>query len=108
MVEIRSGVLAWGPLHISGAGALTLDPALQPHAQLNTHVRGHRDTLSALAAGGAITPEDAALAKIALGLMETAPADGSGPVAELPISVTGRTVYAGPLALLTHPPILWP
>jgi hypothetical protein len=108
LVEVRHGVLAWGPLHVSGSGALVLDAVLQPKAELETRVRGWRAALSALAEQGAVTQEDAALARVALSLMSTGTAADGGPVAELPVSVRDQRVYAGPLAIMAFPPIAWP
>jgi hypothetical protein len=108
LVEIRSGALAWGPLHVSGSGALVLDQALQPQAELQARVRGWRDALAALTQSGLVTAEDAAMAALALAVMAKTPEDGGAPVAELPVSVRDQRVFAGPLAITALPPIHWP
>jgi hypothetical protein len=107
LVEIRHGTVSWGALEVSGSGVLTLDQALQPTAELVARIRDFRDALAALAQGGAVTHEDAAMAGVALAVMAKSK-DGDGDDAELPLSLRDQRVFAGPLAIMALPPVRWP
>lgn len=94
--------LKWGVAGVSGYGSLLMDSALQPAVSLTARVEGFIPLVDMLAATDLIRPRDATLARLVIG--RQLPQSGA---ANLSLTLRDGTVYAGPLALLQVPAIVW-
>ncbi len=104
-LEAHALVIHWGPLEIEASGTLALDSALRPVAELRARIRGHGALINRLAASGAMTPEAAAAAQIALALLAEIPADDPRPLLRVPITIRDGVLSAGPVPLVKVPPL---
>jgi hypothetical protein len=107
-LEIDRIDLRWGPLGVAGSGTLALDRELQPMGSLSTRVTGHSETLDAFAGSGMIRPNDAAAAKLALGLLSRRPPAGGPAYVDVPVTAQNGRLFLGPAALARLPRIEWP
>jgi len=106
-LEIRDVYVDWEPLTVAGNGTLALDEALQPIGAFALRFTGFFAGVDALTTQGAITPANASLAKIMLGLMAKAPPGGGAPELSLPITLQGGRLLAGPVTLMEVPQVEW-
>ncbi len=105
-VEIEDFMLAWGNLGLEAKGTLALDEALQPQAALGARIRGYSDIIDALVGAGTLRPGDGAVAKIGLGLLAKAGADGT-PQIETPLTVQNGQLFMGPARVAKLPVFTW-
>jgi len=106
-VEFTSVELQWGPVRITADGTLALDDNLQPVGAFATRVSGLEKIITAMETGGMLSPNDAAVARITLAIINRAPADGGPRHAEIPLTLQDRILRMGPVALTQLPPIQW-
>ena len=103
-LDIDDAALAWGPLAVTGAATLTLDPALQPVLTGRLAATGLFAGLDRLVATGALTASGALAARGMLTIL--AAPSGTGPV-ELPITVQNGTVSLARIPVLRLAPLRW-
>lgn len=103
-VELQNAAIDWGPLSATGAGTLALDEKMQPMGALTARIKGYGAAIDALAAGKAMQPGDASLAKFVLAALSKPDADGK-PRIEAPVTLQNGFVYLGPAKLARLPEI---
>jgi hypothetical protein len=105
-LEIASLDLGWGNLRLGAKGTLALDAALQPIGALTALIRGYDDIVDALVAAGSVRAGDAALAKLALGVLAK---EGPGGTYEIsaPLTLQNGYVFLGPARLARLPVFTW-
>src|SRR6266851_3184713 len=94
--------LGWGDLALTAKGTLALDAALQPVGALASTIRGYNEIIEALVASGSLKAGDAALAKLALGLLAKQRPDGTYEIAA-PLTLQNGYAYLGPARLARLP-----
>lgn len=104
-LQAHALVIHWGPLEIEASGTLGLDAALRPLVELSARIRGFGALIDGLAASGAMSPEAAAAAQIALALIAEVPADDPRPLLRVPITIRDGVLSAGPVPLMKVPPL---
>ncbi len=105
-VEIAALEGRYGALQFAGEGTLALDGAMQPLAALTARIEGYGEAIDALRAKGAMSPRDAATAKLILAAL--AQRNGNGrPHLAVPVAIQEGLLFAGPVTLLRVPPIPW-
>lgn len=104
-IEAHRLTLYWGALEIEAAGTLALDGALRPLVTLQAGIRGHDALIDGFEAAGAMARDAATAAKIALGLFAETTADDPRPVVRVPITIRDGILSAGPVPLVTVPPV---
>jgi hypothetical protein len=105
-LEIASLDLAWGTLRLGAKGTLALDAALQPIGALTALIRGYNDIIDALVTAGSVRAGDAALAKLALGLLAKEGPDGTYEIGA-PLTLQNGSVFLGPARLARLPVFTW-
>ena len=106
-VEIDALNLAWGPLGMTGAGTLALDKELQPMGAVSAEVTGINPTMDSLAGAGIVRPGDAAMAKVALGLLSRRSTPDKQPIVEASVTAQDGWLYFGPVRLMRMPRLNW-
>jgi hypothetical protein len=106
-IDIDRLDLAWGPLRMAGTGTLALDPALQPIGALSAEVQGINPTMDSLASAGIVRPGDAAMAKVALGLLSRRTTPDNQPIVEASVTAQDGWLYFGPVRLMRMPRLNW-
>jgi hypothetical protein len=107
-LEIKHLAMGWGPLGLSGAATLALDPRLQPMGTGSVRLIGYAASLDALAAGHVLTANTAVAAKAVLSLLATAPEGGGPPEVEVPLTLQDRTLSMRQVPLMKLPEVIWP
>jgi hypothetical protein len=105
-LEVERFRLAWGRLLATATGTLALDPALQPVGSFTATVEGHNEILDALVAEGTMRSGDAALGKVALGLLAKAGPNGQ-PQIQTTVRIQNSEVYLGPARIARLPHFTW-
>jgi len=105
-LEIETIDLGWGDLALTAKGTLALDAALQPVGALASTIRGYNEIIEALVASGSLKAGDAALAKLALGLLAKQRPDGTYEIAA-PLTLQNGYAYLGPARLARLPNFTW-
>jgi hypothetical protein len=105
-LEVNSFDLGWGNLRLGAKGTLALDAGLQPIGSLTALIRGYNEILDALAAAGSLRPGDAALAKVALGLLAKEGPDGTYEISA-PLTLQNGYAFLGPARLARLPNFTW-
>jgi hypothetical protein len=105
-IEIDNLRLRWGGLGVSANGTLALDRKLQPIAALSGGIEGFDTIFDALVAADQMTPEQAALVKIALNSIARPGPDGK-PQISAPFTIQNGKMYLGPARLGAAPHIDW-
>lgn len=106
-VEVRRLDVRYGPLSLRANGTAALDAGLQPIAAFTARLQGFFETVDALRARGAIRDGDAVTAKIVLGALAQKGAGESKATLSAPVTVQGRMLFVGPVALFLLPEIRW-
>ncbi len=106
-LEVAHLTLAYGPLEVRANGTMALDEDMQPIGAFTAKVQGFFPLVDALKEKGLVRGRDAVTAKVVLGALAKRPAEGGPPTLNLPLTIQGRKVYAGPLALAELPAIPW-
>jgi hypothetical protein len=105
-LEIESVDLGWGKLAVAASGTLALDEALQPEGALSATISGYGEIIDALAGSGAMKAGDAALAKLALGLLAK-PGPGGLSQITAPVSLQRGRLFIGPARIARLPNFTW-
>jgi hypothetical protein len=105
-VDITDSSLHWGDLMVTATGTLALDDALQPVGALTAKIEGQDAIVDAVVAGGGLQPGDAHFAKVFLGLMAKAGADGRRRLT-LPLRLQDDRAYLGPAQIAALPRFTW-
>jgi hypothetical protein len=105
-LEIGSFDLGWGNLRLGAKGTLALDGGLQPIGALTALIRGYNQIIDALVTAGSLRSGDAALAKIALGLLAKEGPDGSYEISA-PLTLQNGQAFLGPARLARLPNFTW-
>lgn len=105
-VALRGLSIAWGPLALSAAATVALDPALQPRGVGTVRLANWQPALQAVGEAGLIDRQALALVRIALAALAR-PAQGGGSVVELPLTLEGRTLSAARIPIAALPEIRW-
>jgi hypothetical protein len=105
-LEIERFRLAWGRLVAVATGTLALDAALQPVGSLTATVQGHNEVLDTLVADGTMRTGDAALAKVALGLLAKPAPDGRSQI-ETSVRIQNSEIFLGPARIARLPRFTW-
>ena len=105
-LEVERFRLAWGRLLATASGTLELDPALQPTGTLTATLDGYAEVLDTLVADGTMRAGDAALAKVALGLLAKPGADGRMQI-QTSVRIERSDVFLGPARVAHLPRFTW-
>jgi hypothetical protein len=95
-IELERLLLAWGPLRVDGNATIALDGEMRPLGAGTAKLRGLMPTVDRLVAKGQMKPQDAATAKIVLGLLSQPTADGGSEVAA-PVTAQNGQLFLGPV-----------
>ena len=106
-VEVRRLNLDYGPLSLQADGTAALDAGLQPIVAFTARLQGFFETVDALRARGVIRDGDAVTAKIVLGALAGKGAGESKATLSAPVTIQGRMLFVGPVALFHLPEIRW-
>jgi hypothetical protein len=106
-IDIDALNLAWGPLGMTGTGTLAFDGTLQPVGALSAEVTGLNPTMDSLASAGIVRPGDAAMAKVALGLLSRRSTPDKQPIVEASVTAQDGWLYFGPVRLMRMPRLNW-
>ncbi|MBV8521810.1 MAG: DUF2125 domain-containing protein [Acetobacteraceae bacterium] len=105
---VRRFALGWGPLGVSAAARITLDPNLQPSGTGMGTIVGWPEALDALAISGVMTKQAAFAAKAVLGLLARPGANGAASILEVPLTLQDRRLSIGRFPLVRIPELVWP
>lgn len=103
-LAIKLAAIDWGPLSVEGEGDLALDDRFQPIGAMSLRGQGFAAALSDLAAAGAVAPETAEIAGLALAALAK---EGKNRQ-EIPLSAQDGHLYLGPVPLLPVAPMIAP
>jgi len=106
-VEIENLELVWGPLRFAGDGTLALDNALQPVGAFSARISGLDKLIDLLEQRGQVGKQQAAIARIAMAVLNRSPANGGPPEARVPVTIQDRVVSIGPVPLVQLDPTVW-
>lgn len=107
ILEVDDFAVTMPPLSVHGKGTLALDREMQPIFSSVCTVRGLLDTMDTLVKAGNIPAQDAAIARIVLGLL-TKPGKDGVPELSVPVSLQDRQLYVGTVPLAVTPALSWP
>lgn len=99
-------VALWGPLDLQAEGRLELDEALRPAGLFEAQLKGANKIIKRLIDDGAIKPEAALAAQIAVAAMGRSDSATGETVLAAPISLRQGLVYLGPIPLFPVSPVL--
>jgi hypothetical protein len=105
-LEIGSFDLGCGNLQLGAKGTLALDAGLQPIGALTALIRGYNEIIDALVTAGGLRAGDAALAKVALGLLAKEGPDGGYEISA-PLTLQNGHAFLGPARLARLPNFTW-
>ena len=98
----------YGPLYITGNGAVTLNKRLQPEGAFSLSVTGVSKAIDIMANRGLISPKDTILIKIAIKIFAKNKSQDDLENLEISLTVQDGLLYAGPIPVLKIPIITWP
>ncbi|MGE4220907.1 MAG: DUF2125 domain-containing protein [Alphaproteobacteria bacterium] len=104
-VEVEWLNLVWGPLDLRAKGTAALDEAMRPLGALTADVRGYGPALDAFAKAGAVKPEMAATARLALDLLARQDGTSGERVLTVPLTAQDGALFVGPVRLFSLRPI---
>ena len=105
VLQVSEFRLLWGPLDLSGEGALTLDPQRRPLGAFTARIVGYLETVDTLAKAGLIELGDASILKLG-GMALTKESDSQGrPIVTIPLTAQDGRLSVGPLPLFRLEPI---
>jgi len=107
-LEVSNMGVNYGALKFRASGTMALDAALQPIGAFTVRAEGFFELIDALWRRGVIAGRDAVTAKVVLGAFAKQREGDARPSISLPITLQGRTLYAGPVSLMEVPPVTWP
>ncbi|MFD1624248.1 DUF2125 domain-containing protein [Azospirillum griseum] len=104
-VQVDRLALDWGPLAIALNGTLSLDPELQPLADLTAEIHGAPAALNA--AKPMMRPNEAAMARTVVAMLSRPTGPGGAPVITTPVKVQDHALFLGPLKVASVPRVVW-
>lgn len=105
VLETDEIAVSWADLRLNGSGSWTLDKALRPAGAGTFEVAGLPALIERWAATGQLTPQQAALARLAVA---TLGGGGKGQVkVKVPFSLQAGRVWIGPFAVADLPTLAW-
>ncbi len=107
VLEISRLNVNYGPLNMWSAGAMALDPQLQPIGAFTAKVKGFFEAVSRLRKAGLINGKAALTATVMLGAMARKSKEGGPSTLNLAFTIQDRKIYAGPAPLAEVPAIPW-
>jgi hypothetical protein len=107
LLRVQHLAVGWGPLGVSGAGAIGLDRALQPIGTATLRLIGYDAALEALAADGTIRPQAARAIGGVLGLLARTSENDATPQVELPVELRDGVLSVGRIPVGKIPPVVW-
>jgi hypothetical protein len=99
-------IALWGPLDLRADGQLGLDEALRPAGLFEAQLKGAGKIIDRLIDAGAIKPEAALAAQLAVTAMGRTDGETGESVLAAPISLRQGLVYLGPIPLFPVAPVL--
>ena len=104
-LEVEWLNLVWGPLDLRAKGTAALDEEMRPLGALTADVRGYGPTLDAFTRTGAVKPEMAATARLALDLLSRQDGTSGERVLTVPLTAQDGALFVGPVRLFSLRPI---
>lgn len=104
-VEVRELALAWGGLSLSGSGTAALDDEFRPLAAFTLTIGGFEDAMQALVQGGAMTMEQADLARRMVARFSSPPEAAGGSRVIIPVTVQDGILTLGSQPIVAIPPL---
>lgn len=101
-VNIQHGVFG-----LNGNGTLALDQNLQPVGAFTARITGFNAAADQLVQAGIVRRQDAALAKVVLGVLAKSPPGGGPKQVEAPLTLQDQQLTIGPASVMRVPPIRW-
>ncbi len=98
----------YGALFVRANGTFAFDGDMQPVGAMTANIQGFFSTIKALRDAKLIRSRDATMANLVLGALSRRPDDGGPASISLPLSLQDGKLSAGPIPLMTVPPIQWP
>ena len=105
-IDVDNFRLDWSGVGVIANGTLALDQNLQPTAAFSGGIEGFGVVLNAMVAADQLTPEQAALAQIALTSLAKPGPDGR-PQIMAPFTIQSGKMFLGPARLGRAPRIVW-
>ncbi len=103
-IEIAEAEVHWDRLDAAGTGTITLDDALQPHADGMIDAGGLPQLLDDLVKAGALAPAQAGAAKAVIAILA---APSGGKRVRLPVSLESGVLRLANFPLVRFPPLSW-
>lgn len=104
-INVNTLRLEWGELRLDGDGTIALDETFRPVGALTARVLGASETINALRDAGTLSPREAAIARITLNVLSSAPEGGK---MQLPVTAQFGKLFVGPVAVFEIPPLFGP
>ena len=101
---LRDLVLDWGKLGLTGNATLRADAEGQPDGDGRLAITGAGESLDEFVAAGRLTPQNAATAKLIIGVLQHRGPDGRM-VLDLPVGVHQRRIFAAQFPVAVLPPM---
>ena len=98
----------YGDLFVRANGTFAFDGDMQPVGAMTANIQGFFSTIKALRDAKLIRSRDATMANLVLGALSRRPDNGGPASISLPLSLQDGKLSAGPIPLMTVPPIQWP
>lgn len=105
VIQVTDFRLLWGPLDLSGEGAITLDPQRRPLGAFTAHIVGYLETVDALAKAGVIELGDASILKLGGMALSKEKTEQGRPIVTIPLTAQDGRLHVGPLPLFRLQPI---
>ena len=81
--------------------------SLQPVGAFSARISGLDKLIDLLEQRGQVGKQQAAIARIAMAVLNRSPANGGPPEARVPVTIQDRVVSIGPVPLVQLDPIVW-
>lgn len=105
VIQISEFRLLWGPLDLSGEGAITLDPQRRPLGAFTARIVGYLETVDALAKAGVIELGDASILKLGGMALSKEKTEQGRPIVTIPLTAQDGRLHVGPLPVFRLRPI---
>ena len=106
-IDVLDVTIQHGVLGLIGDGTLALDADLQPVGAFTARISGFNAAADQLAQAGIVRRQDAAVAKVVLGVLAKSPPGGGPKQVEAPLTLQDRQLTIGPVSVMRVPPIRW-
>lgn len=105
IIQVSDFRLLWGPLDLSGEGAITLDPQRRPLGAFTARIVGYLETVDALAKGGLIELGEASILKLGGMALSKDQTEQGRPIVTVPLTAQDGGLHVGPLPIFRLQPI---